>query len=209
MSNGIGSFSSGNTTSGYTTGGLGSLSFNVSGLGRPIYYKNNPSIGIYLGGGFQGRMPQPLIVHDNSSNFAQTRVILREVNNTSTYSGSSNKTKIQTPFRIANNAGDLLSRQGYSCGGGSQASQSRPNVYGLKSSIGSTSSSCRPDVVYSANQINPQIPSATCNGRYVYDGSDYTRFKKLLAMNKTYNDLSFGGNLNNGAQSTIRAAGRY
>ena len=36
------------------------------------------------------------------------------------------------------------------------------------------------------------------NPKYVYDGSDYARYKKLRAINKNYNDLSFGG-ANNGA----------
>jgi len=31
------------------------------------------------------------------------------------------------------------------------------------------------------------------NPRYVYDGSDYVKFKKLQAMNRNYNDRSFGG----------------
>lgn len=31
------------------------------------------------------------------------------------------------------------------------------------------------------------------NPKYVYDGADYVRFKKLMATNKTYNDSSFGG----------------
>ena len=33
----------------------------------------------------------------------------------------------------------------------------------------------------------------TGNGRYVYDGSDYARFKRLQAQNRNYNDSSFGG----------------
>ena len=37
------------------------------------------------------------------------------------------------------------------------------------------------------------------NPKFVYDGADYTRYKKLKAINKTYNDSSFGGNNNNGA----------
>jgi hypothetical protein len=36
------------------------------------------------------------------------------------------------------------------------------------------------------------------NPKYVYDSSDYIRFKKLSAKNKTYNDSSFGG-ANNGS----------
>ena len=31
------------------------------------------------------------------------------------------------------------------------------------------------------------------NTKFVYDGSDYVRFKKLIANNKTYNDITFGG----------------
>ena len=38
----------------------------------------------------------------------------------------------------------------------------------------------------------------TGNPKYVYDSSDYIRFKKLQAKNRTYNDKSFGG-ANNGA----------
>ena len=37
------------------------------------------------------------------------------------------------------------------------------------------------------------------NSRYVYDGSDYTRFKKLQAVNRTYNDSSFGLNPKDGS----------
>ena len=36
------------------------------------------------------------------------------------------------------------------------------------------------------------------NPRYVYDSSDYTRFKKLASELKNYNDQSFGGS-NNGS----------
>ena len=51
------------------------------------------------------------------------------------------------------------------------------------------------------------IPSSTCNVKYVYDGSDYTRFRKQMAMNRNYNDAGFGG-ANNAAQSAIRAIRR-
>ena len=43
-------------------------------------------------------------------------------------------------------------------------------------------------------QPNPTgIPSATTNVKYVYDGSDYTKFKKQQAVNRNYNDYSYGG----------------
>jgi hypothetical protein len=56
---------------------------------------------------------------------------------------------------------------------------------------------------------NTGVPSSTCNVKYVYDSSDYTRFRKLQASNRNYNDGSFGGNLNSGAQSKIRASKRF
>jgi hypothetical protein len=53
------------------------------------------------------------------------------------------------------------------------------------------------------------IPSSTCNVKYVYDGSDYTTFKKNQAINRTYNDKSFGGDESNASQSAWRRVRRY
>lgn len=205
---GIGSYSQTATgRSGWTTGSA--MGMLVPGLGINLYVNNNPSNGLLLGGGFKGRMPQPLVDHDNSDEFAQTRFTLREAWNTTSYSGSSNKSRIITPFRAVNNAGDLLSRQNYSCGGSCQTPQSRPGLKGLKQHLGSTSNSCRADVFWSALQVNPNIPSSTCNGKFVYDGSDYIKFKKNQAVNRNYNDRSFGGNESSAQQSAYRAIRRY
>jgi len=43
----------------------------------------------------------------------------------------------------------------------------------------------------------------TGNPRYVYDSSDYIRYRKLLAKNKNYNDVSFGGDQSNASQTAI------
>lgn len=211
MSNsiGIGFSSTANGKSGFTTGGLGGFEFLVPGLGRNIYVNNNPTLGPLLGGGFNGRMPQPLIIHDNTNNFAQTRLTLREVWNTTSKSGSSNPKRIVTPFRAVNNAGDLLSRQNYSCGGTCQSYQSRPNVKGLKHRFGSISDACQPSVLWSTSQIDPAIPASACNTKFVYDSSDYIRYLKNQAVNKNYNDRSFGGNDSSAQQSNVRAIRRY
>ena len=191
-------------SSGFTTGSLGSLLALVSGIGYPY---NGP--GPKLGGGLPGLMPQPIVDHDNSDQFARTRFMLRDAWNTTSYSGSSNPKRITTPFRAVNNAGDLLSRQNYSCGGSCQTFQSRPGLRGLSQRFGSTSMSCQPSVLWSSVQEDPKVPSSTCNVKWVYDGSDYIRFKKDQAVNKNYNDRSFGGNDYNGAQSAIRHIKRY
>jgi len=201
MSNSIGiSFRSSATgSSGFTTGSLGSLAKYVPGIGFPY---NGP--GPKLGGGLPGLMPQPVIDHDNSDQFARTRFLLRDAWNTTSYSGSSNPKRIVTPFRAVNNAGDLLSRENYSCGGSCQTFQSRPGLNGLRQRFGATSVSCRPSVLWSALQVDPEIPSSTCNVKWVYDSSDYIKFKKDQAVNKNYNDRSFGGNDYNTSQSAIR-----
>jgi hypothetical protein len=206
MSNSVGAeFSQTSTgSSGFTTGSLGSLLKLVSGIGYPY---NGP--GPKLGGGLPGLMPQSVMDHDNSDSFARTRFTLRDAWNTTSYSGSSNPKRIITPFRAVNNAGDLLSRENFSCGGSCQTPQSRPGLNGLRQRFGSTSTACQQSVVWSATQLDNKIPSSTCNVKYVYDGSDYTKFKKNQAMNRNYNDRSFGGNDYSGQQSAYRAIRRY
>lgn len=208
MSNSIGTgFSpSANGTSGFTTGGIGFASL-IPGLGTPIYVKNNSNLRVELGGGIKGRMPQPLIDHDNTDQFARTRFTLRDAWNTTSYSGSSNRTRIVTPFRAVNNAGDLLSRQNYSVGGACQSYQSRPGLSGLRQRFGANQDTA-PSVVWSALQLNAAVPASTCNGKYVYDSSDYIRFRKNQAVNQNYNDLSFGGDQSSGSQVAYRSIRR-
>jgi len=206
MSNSIGTGFSQTATgsSGFTTGSLGSLLSLVPGIGYP--YKGK---GGNLGGGFPGVMPQSVMDHDNSDSFARTRFTLRDAWNTTSYSGSSNPKRIITPFRAVNNAGDILSRENYSCGGSCQTPQSRPGLSGLRQRFGSTSDACQASVIWSSIQLDKTVPSSTCNVKYVYDGSDYTRFKKNQAVNRNYNDRSFGGNDSHTSQSAIRRIRRY
>ena len=125
------------------------------------------------------------------------RVTLREAWNGAAASGTvNNLTVAATPFRDVNNAGDLLNRKSYTSGGSTQISSLRGGITGWKSMAG-------------AVQPHPDktgIPSSTCNVKYVYDGSDYTTFKKLQAINRNYNNSSFGGDLNSGSQSAFRGA---
>jgi hypothetical protein len=211
MSNNIGtSFSvSSNGRSGYTTGGLGGLQFMIPGIGRDIYVNNNPINGIKLGGGMQGYVPQSVLTNYRTDEFAVTRFYLKNAWNTTSESGSSNPKRIITPFRAVNNAGDILSRQNYSCGGSCQTPQSRPGLHGLSNRFGNVSISCTPSVIWSLNQVDPKIPASSCNTKFVYDGSDYIEFKKKQAINRNFNDRSFGGNDYSGAQSATRAIRRY
>ena len=188
--------------SGYTSGSLGDLYGFIKGIGYdvPIVVKGK-KVGISLGGGFTGYMPQSDITNYHDNEFAQTRFTLRESWNTTKYSGQNgleNK-RIITPFRAVNNAGDVLSRKNYSCGGTCQTFQSRPNLKGLRQRFGAIQDICDETL----------IPPSACNVKYVYDGSDYTTYLRQRAINKNYNDRSFGGNDSSTSQVAIRASKRY
>lgn len=55
-----------------------------------------------------------------------------------------------------------------------------------------------------ANEGVPPCKGEMGNPKFVFDSSDYTRFKKLSAKNRNYNDSSFVGNNHSGAQSAYR-----
>lgn len=164
------------------------------------------------GGAIRGYMPNPIEkVNREYPEFEHIRFTLKQAWNTRYPSQlkAANKKAIITPFRAVNNAGDLLSRDYYSCGGPTQSFQSRPGLNGLRGHLGSISNSCVPGVVYSTYQLDTRIPAAACNTKYVYDSSDYVTYLKQKAINKNYNDLSYAGNDNNSSQSAYRAIRRY
>ena len=164
----------------------------------PIFIEKSKT-GVRLGGGIKGYMPRSVGDSDNGNSFAVTRYTLREAWNTNYSRQLRNNKRIITPFRAVNNAGDVLSRLNYSCGGTCQTPQSRPGMFGLKNSFGAIHNMCD----------ETRIPPSACNVRYVYDSSNYTTYLKQRAINKNYNDRSFGGNEYNGAQNAIRASGRF
>lgn len=178
------------------------------GVGSPFVMNlKNP------GGAIQGYMPQQTLKVDKSyPEYEQVRFTLRDAWNT-TYplqlKNSGLKRPITTPFRAVNNSGDLLSRDNYSCGGTCQAFQSRPNVKGIKQHLGYIQKTCIPSATYSSLQLDDKIPAAACNVKYVYDSSDYTTYLKQKAVNKNYNDLSYGGDNYNASQVAWRAIRRY
>jgi len=177
---------------------LGVMYSSIPGITTNILSKDN---GVALGGGIRGIMPQHVIGQDADSSFARTRFTLRDAWNTTTYPnklGVPNK-RIIGPFRAVNNSGDVLSRDNYSCGGGCQTFQSRPNMHGLSTRFGAIHSNCDETLV----------PPAACNVKYVYDSSDYIRFKKHQATNHNYNDHSNGGDDSSASQSAIRAIRRH
>lgn len=161
-----------------------------------IFSKKGP-----LGGGIAGFIPQTNVDTDNNDIYAQIRFSLKQAWN-NTYNQQlkeSNLKRIITPFRAVNNAGDLLSRQNYSCGGACQTFQSRPQVKGLRGAFGSIHSLCD----------GTDVPPASCNVKYVYDSSDYVTYLKQKAIVKNYNAIDNGGDNSSSSQSAIRAIHRF
>ena len=161
------------------------------------------------GGAIRGYMPQQTQnVDKRYQEFEQIRFTLKNAWNTtypSQLKRDNLKKPITTPFRAVNNAGDLLSRLNYSCGGSCQSFQSRPGLRGLRNHFGAVQDTCIPSAAYNTLQLLNNIPASACNVKYVYDSSDYVTYLKQKAVNKNYNDLTYGGDKSKTSKSDIRA----
>jgi len=144
-----------------------------------------------LGGGINGiSRPQTINGYKNYDNIT-TRTVLRRSWNTQFARGTINGyQRVTTPFRAVNNSGDFLGRVNYICGGPNQVNADYP---GWKSRIGSIISQCD----------GTNIPSSTCNVKFVADSSDYSRFKREQAQNYTYNDIKDGGDESNASYVSL------
>jgi hypothetical protein len=103
--------------------------------------------------------------------------------------------QIITPFRRYFNAGDTAG----TINSAPSALLGRPT-----DQVGGSSMVSRLHAPH--NGVNNQGQAFyTGNQKYVYDSSNYVRFKKLQAMNRNYNDSSYGGA---GASTVLQALAR-
>lgn len=146
-----------------------------------------------LGGPFTGFVSKPTAKNQKDSEHATMRHVLRSAWNTryATENVNGYKPRIGS-FRAVNNAGDYLGRVHYSCGGPNPTSSRKA---GLQRRIGSMWSNCD----------GTNVPPSTCNVKYVYDSSDYIKFKKQRAYNVNYNDVAYGGGARATEAHAIRA----
>ena len=174
------------------------MSFNPSSLGSGIKGIAPPLLG--GGAGVAGGSGPT-----GSSSRARNRFALRTAWNGAAAFGSvaSNTGPRQialTPFRAVNNAGDLLARKDYVCGGSNQVNNiRRASNAGWKGLAGHINSKCD----------NTGVVGASCNPQFVYDSSDYSRYKKQRAINRNYNDSTFGGDAHNGSYVALMAVRRF
>lgn len=96
--------------------------------------------------------------------------------------------RIITPFRQAYNAGDIAGTVDQ------RTIEAAPNQVNGIAPVNSLRKYER-----SRGAASGGGSKFTGNPRYVYDSSDYIRFRKLVAKNKNYNDKSFGGDESNGS----------
>jgi hypothetical protein len=104
------------------------------------------------------------------------------------------------PFRAAMSAGDVLGRKDQSAGGANMVTAvNGARNHGSARLGGAVSTTNVGDSIVIGGETfitgtgAGQTPLQSGNPRHVYDGSDFIRYKKLAAINKNYNDKSFGG----------------
>jgi len=104
------------------------------------------------------------------------------------------------PFRAAISAGDVLGRNQQSVASANQVtSVNSARNPGWRRLAGAAPNQDSGQVTvidgkaYITGTGPGQTPLQSGNPKYVYDSSDYIKFKRLFAGNQTYNDKSFGG----------------
>ncbi len=98
------------------------------------------------------------------------------------------------PFRAAYSAGDVLT----SLSGGGQSAN--PKYGPIANQVGGVGF----PVNISYGGVNKSGKATyTGNPRYVYDSSDFIKFKKIKAIGNLYNDKSFGGDIIQNQRSAL------
>ena len=150
--------------------------------GQPLWGLIGGGAGVDGGSGMEG----------GSSRSTDRTILRRAMNNA--YQANA----VITPFRASFNAGDTAgtvhSNPSAKTPGSNQVTSARIATQ-LNASFGGVNNNG--GALYSGNS------------RYVYDSSDYVRYKKLIAENKTYNDYSFGGDNSNGSYVARKAVRRF
>jgi hypothetical protein len=149
---------------------------NPSKLGGGI--RGGMPLGGLTGGGAGGRYSGTGI--EGGGQRELERVTLRRVLGHTQFPGRPN---VITPFRRYFNAGDTA---------GSYNSTPSPLLGRAPDQVGSSSIVSRIHGRHDGTDNQGQA-FYSGNPKYVYDSSNYVRFKKLQAVNRNYNDSSFGG----------------
>jgi hypothetical protein len=162
------------------------------------YEKNTQvsSLGKGVPGKFEAGFGNTMVGGD----VALKRKKLRKAFKTNKVKQAGNISSTCGPFRSAYNLGDPLGRKGLRCGGCNQVNDTISNVLNHKMADGVSNVDC--DFV--SHGVTPEdVPLKSGNIKFVADGSLYTEFKHLKAVNLTYNDSTGGGDEHNGSFSFL------
>ena len=151
-----------------------------------------------LGGGKKGAQPLLFGVMDGGNERSTSRKYLAKAfgnlyNDGLGASPALYSTNILGPFRTAYNAGDVTTN-GYGA--------TNPKYGQAPNQVGGNNLSRLQGLGDGVSRNGGASYSG--NPRFVHDGSDYTRFKKLMAVNKNYNDTAYGGANNSQSQSVLK-----
>lgn len=159
-----------------------------------------------LGGGIPGQSSLKFGNTLVGGEVAKNRAILRRVfrNNNIKINDQNIGKKTCGPYKSAFSLGDGLTRLNKSCGASNQVkSSSRLSGITLGDSI--SNKDCSYTINLNGTDVNPiNLPFESGNYKFVSDQSNYTNFKTLEGINKTYNDKSFGGDDHHSTFSFIK-----
>ena len=149
-----------------------------------------------LGGPYKGFQAKPIGGHTENGGLrsAYRKQISKSFGNNYNsglgYSPLLYNKNVLGPFRTSFNAGDVVTNRivNTDIRYGKMANQVGGNNLTRIQGKGDGSSGQNGKAMYSGNP------------RYVYDGSDYARYKKLHAINKNFNDVTHGGASGNNTQ---------
>ena len=149
-----------------------------------------------LGGGpFTGFSPvQSSNGYNTSENINSRRILTKAWNRNGAVGAYNGYARVITPFRAVTNSGDFLARQYYVCGGPNAVNHTQ-NGRVMSHRGNRPMDACD----------GTGVPCSNSNNKYVYYSSDYVRFRKLKSLNKTYNDLSYGGDQNNASYTALKS----
>jgi hypothetical protein len=164
-----------------------------------------------LGGGIPGAQPKGGLLGGGagsnggtgmtgSSERGRDRVIIRQAFGNRRLPTATNNfpNSALTPFRRMMTAGDLNGTK-------NKAGDLR---YGASNQVNNVRSSSNAGWGVLAGSVKNGPAAFTGNPTYVYDSSDYIRFKKLQSKKLNYNDSSFGGDQNYASQTALSAVRR-
>lgn len=153
-----------------------------------------------LGNGFQGISPRQTINSQRDSSDVIARRKLRDAVNKQYMTQSINSYgRVISPFKAVMGYGHYRDNLYYIDG-------TEPNQIS-KTINGSTFSGLNRGSII-ADKDGTGIISNSGRRNYIASGQEYSNFKKLLAVNNTYNDITFGGD-NNNASYTAKMAAFY